>query len=217
MGRADAGWPARADRAVSGGPRAAGGQRWRLERLAPALGGDEAWLGEPIAPLTEAEGTAALVERYLHAFGPATEADVKWWLGSTLRLVRQALADLGAVDVGCGYLLPEDLEPVPSVEPWVALLGPLDPTTMGWQERDWYLGPHRPQLFDTAGNAGPTAWVDGRIAGGWRQSNSGEVQLELLEDVGTETRAALEAEAARLTDWFAGVRVLLRFPSPLWS
>ena len=31
----------------------------------------------------------------------------------------------------------------PRSAPWVALLPPLDPTTMGWNERDWYLGPHK--------------------------------------------------------------------------
>jgi hypothetical protein len=136
---------------------------------------------------------------------------VKWWLGSTLGLVRRALADLGAVDSGCGHLLPDDLEPVGPVDPWVALLGPLDPTTMGWQEREWYLGPHRARLFDTAGNAGPTTWVDGRIVGGWRQDESGEVVLGLLEDVGVEALAALEARAAQLTEWLAGDRVVPRF------
>jgi hypothetical protein len=37
---------------------------------------------------------------------------------------------------------------------------------MGWKDRGWYLGPHRAALFDGAGNAGPTMWVEGRIVGG---------------------------------------------------
>jgi hypothetical protein len=148
-----------------------------------------------------------------------TAADIKWWLGSTVARVRAALADLGAVEVDLdgqtGYLLPDDLEPVEPVEPWAALLPPLDPTTMGWSERDWYLGPHRAQLFDASGNAGPTLWWDGRIVGGWRQTEAGEVYIQLLEDVGADGERALEGEAARLTDWLGGTRVLPRFPSPL--
>ena len=101
------------------------------------------------------------------------------------------------------------------MEPWAALLPSLDPTTMGWYERDWYLGPHREQLFDTSGNAGPTAWWDGRIVGGWRQADDGEVVLQMLEDVGSEGLLALEQEAVRLTAWLGGTRVLPRFPSPL--
>ena len=86
---------------------------------------------------------------------------------------------------------------------------------MGWFERDWYLGPYKAQLFDTNGNAGPTAWWDGRIVGGWRQHETGEVDLQLLEDVGKAGRRALEDEATRLTEWLGGTRVVARFPSPL--
>jgi hypothetical protein len=87
---------------------------------------------------------------------------------------------------------------------------------MGWYERDWYLGPHRQQLFDASGNAGPTVWWDGRVIGGWRQAEDGAVVLQLLEDVGTDGVAAVEREAARLTSWLGGTRVLPRFPSPLF-
>ena len=197
--------------------RASNAGGWSTSR--PRWASMESWLGEEIAPRTEAEGVAGLVERWLHVFGPGTTADIKWWLGCTVALVRRALADLRAVEVDLdgqtGYLLPDDLEAIPSVEPWAALLPPLDPTTMGWIERDWYLGPYKPQLFDTTGNAGPTAWWDGRIVGGWRQSDTGEVVLLLLEDIGSEGLRALEHEATRLTEWFGGTRVLPRFPSPL--
>jgi hypothetical protein len=190
---------------------------WTTSRPRWALMED--WLGEPLEPMPEAAGLAELIRRWLCAFGPGTEADVKWWLGSTLTAVRRALVELEAVEVDLegrtGYLLPDDLDEPDAVEPWVALLPPLDPTAMGWAERDWYLGPYRAQVFDTAGNAGPTVWCDGRIVGGWRQTDTGEVELQLLEDVGREARQALELEAARLTDWLGGTKVLPRFPSPL--
>ena len=48
------------------------------------------------------------------------------------------------------------------------------------------------RLFDSAGNAGPTIWVDGRIVGGWAQRRDGEIAPHLLEDVGKETRHAIE-------------------------
>lgn len=86
---------------------------------------------------------------------------------------------------------------------------------MGWSERDWYLGPYRKQLFDSVGNAGPTAWWDGRIVGTWWQDDSGAVSLHLLEDIGAEGTAALEKEADRLGAWVAGVRIMARFPTPL--
>jgi hypothetical protein len=190
---------------------------WMTSR--PRWASMKSWLGEEIAPLPESEGVARLVEQWLRVFGPGTVADIKWWLGSTVTVVRRALSELHAVEVELngqtGYLLPDDLEPTDSVVPWAALLPPLDPTTMGWIERDWYLGPYKAQLVDSTGNAGPTLWWDGRIVGGWRQSDSGEVVLQMLEDVGAEALRALRREAVRLTQWFGGTRVLPRFPSPL--
>ena len=197
--------------------RATNNGQWFSSR--PRWASMKSWLGEELAPIPEAEAVARLVGRWLRVFGPGTAADIKWWLGSTVAAVRRALADLHAVEVDLdgqiGYLLPDDVESTDPVEPWAALLPPLDPTTMGWFERDWYLGAYRAELFDTSGNAGPTAWRDARIVGGWAQTDNGDVVLQLLEDVGAEGLAALEREAARLTEWLRGTRVLPRFPSPL--
>lgn len=197
--------------------RASNDGGWTISR--PRWTSTVSWLGEELAPPTQAEGVAGLVERWLRAFGPGTAADVKWWLGSTITAVRRALAEIGAVAVDLdgevGYVLADDLEATDPVEPWAALLPALDPTTMGWTGRDWYLGTHKPQLFDSTGNAGPTVWWDGRIVGGWRQHDTGEVELQLLEDIGVGALRGVETEAARLTEWFAGTRVLPRFPSPL--
>jgi hypothetical protein len=190
---------------------------WSVSR--PRWAAMASWLGEPIELLPPEEGMAGLVRAWLLAFGPGTAADLKWWLGSTAAAVRRALSDVGAVEVELdgrtGYLLPDDLDPTDPVPPWAVLLPPLDPTTMGWTDREWYLGPYKAQLFDTSGNAGPTVWWDGRIVGGWRQHASGEVELQLLEDAGADARHEIEREAGRLTEWFAGRRVLPRFPSPL--
>ena len=174
------------------------------------------WAGEPSRP---ADCEAGLVRRWLATFGPAAVDDIKWWLGTTLTAVRQALAAIGAVEVDLhgnpGYALPDDLEDEPDVPPWGALLPGLDATTMGWYQRDWYLGDHRSQVFDGNGNAGPTVWWDGRVVGGWYQDGAARVQLQLLEDPGRDARRALQQRAGELTGWLDGVRINPRFPSPL--
>jgi hypothetical protein len=190
---------------------------WTTSR--PRWASASAWLGAAGDP-TAAEAARALVIRaWLHAFGPATVNDVKWWFGNTLTWARDGLRDVGAVEVEVhgtrGVALPDDLEPESDVGPWCALLPCLDVTTMGWQDRDWYLGEHRGQVFDTNGNAGPTAWCNGRVVGGWRQDAEGRVVLQLLEDVGAKASKALARKADELTDWLGGVRINPRFPSPL--
>lgn len=177
------------------------------------------WLPGGMPELPARAARAGLVRAWLAAFGPGTVADLRWWTGWTAASVRQALADVGPVEValdgGTGLVLPGDDAPVPPPEPWVALLPALDPTPMGWYGRDWYLGPHAPALFDRSGNVGPTVWCDGRVVGGWAQRPDGEVVYRLLEDIGSQASAAVDAEAAALGKWVGPVRVVPRFRTPL--
>jgi Winged helix DNA-binding domain len=196
------------------GPNSSG---WTTSR--PRWVNVDDWLAGPVVPKHVDTARAALVRDWLRSFGPATAADVKWWFGATMTATRQALAAAGAVEVDLhgtpGFALPDDLEREPEPEPWAALLPGLDVTTMGWVERAWYLGAHRSQVFDTNGNAGPTAWWNGRVVGGWRQDAEARVELQLLGDVGADGRKALSRKAEALTDWLAGTRISPRFPSPL--
>lgn len=198
--------------------RAANAGHWRLNKPAWTTTGH--WLGEEPAPLPEAEGYAALVARWLATFGPGTEADVVWWLGATKTVVRRALADVGAEQValddgGTGWVLPGDTEAPGDVAPWAALLPTLDPTVMGWKERGFYLDAgDAPYLFDSNGNAGNTAWWDGRIVGCWVQDDAARVHLVLREDVPAAGRKALAEEAERLTAWLDGTRITNVYASP---
>ncbi|MBO9523326.1 MAG: AlkZ family DNA glycosylase [Nocardioidaceae bacterium] len=190
---------------------------WKTSR--PLWTAVEDWLPDTAGPLPEAEGYAALVRSWLHSFGPGTEADLVWWLGATKAAVRRALADVGAVEVGLedgtGFVLADDLDDVPAPEPWAALLPALDPTTMGWKERGFYLGPHAEALFDRNGNGGPTAWWDGRIVGGWRQHPNGTVVVVPAEPLPKRAATALAEEADRLTAWLDGDVVKSIYQSPL--
>lgn len=179
----------------------------------------ESWLDGGIAAIPANEARAELARRWLRAFGPAPLADLKWWTGWTAGQVKKALAVVGPVEVDvdgvAGIVLADDLEPVPEPEPTARLLPALDPTPMGWVERDWYLGTHQQPLFDRTGNIGPTVWWDGRIVGGWIQRADGEIAYRTLEDVGADAEAAIGAEAARLQQWLGPVRAVPKFRTPL--
>lgn len=183
---------------------------WRTSRPRWTLA--EQWLGGPVTKDAPEAGYRELVRRWLDRFGPGTEDDIVWWLGATKAVVRRALADLDAVEVslsdGIGYLLPDDVDDVPEPEPWAALLPVLDPTTMGWKQRDFYLDPEdRPYLFDTNGNGGTTAWWCGRVVGCWVQDPDGVVQVVPRGDPGSEALESLRVEAERLTCWLNGEKV----------
>jgi hypothetical protein len=178
------------------------------------------WLPGGIEELSTEDAAVALVRRWLAAYGPGTMADLRWWTGWTMGLLKRALARIETVEValdggGTGVVLAGDDEPVAAPAPAPALLPALDPTAMAWKERDWYLGEHRDALFDRSGNIGPTAWWGGRIVGGWAQRKDGEVVVRLLADAGAEAAAAIEAEAQRLRAWLGDMRVTPRFRTPL--
>ena len=136
-------------------------------------------------------------------------------MGWTLGLTRRALEGCGAVPVtladGPGWLAADD-DPVDEAEPWVALLPSLDPATMGWKQRSWYLPDAAAEAFDSVGNGGPTIWVDGRIVGAWAQDKQGEVHLHYFEQVAAVRRREVDARVADLKAMVGDTRFAVRFP-----
>ena len=191
---------------------------WRITR--PLWTRTDDWLGAPVDRCEESVGYAELVASYLRSFGPVTERDLLWWFGATKGTMRHALSDLHAVQVRLerdqtGWVLPDDVDPEPPVEPWAALLPALDPTALGWKERDFYLAPDfYSAIFDWSGNCG-TTWWDGKIVGAYVQDDAGRVELIVPSDPGPAGRTALQAEAKRLADWFDGEKVTSLYKCPL--
>jgi Winged helix DNA-binding domain len=179
----------------------------------------DSWFPNGLPELPTEAARVELVRRWLASYGPAMVADIKWWTGWTLGETRKALAELPTAEVdldgAAGVVLADDVEPEPPVAPVAVFLPALDPSVMGWSERDWYLGAHREVLFDRNGNAGPTVWWDGRVVGGWAVRADATVAFRLLERVGREARVAVEDAAGRLEAWLDGTRFTPRFRTPL--
>ncbi|MER5274295.1 winged helix DNA-binding domain-containing protein [Streptomyces sp. NPDC002809] len=180
------------------------------------------WTASTPRPSQETDrAQAELALHWLRSYGPASEADLKWWTGWGLGQVRKALTTAGAEEVrldsgATAWVAPQDYEPDPEPEPWAALLPALDPSAMGWADRGFHLpAEHRAALFDRSGNVGPTVWWNGRIVGGWALRADGEPVWRLLTDAGRDASAAIEAEASRLAGWVGEARITPRFRTPL--
>ncbi len=193
----------------------------------------DSWLPEDAPRIIGADPAPAAVElarRYLRAFGPVTTEDLKWWAGWTLGLTRKALAGAGAVAVELdggttGWLAPDDpdLDALTgsrefSTEPWIAVLPGLDPTTMGWKQRGFYLPEaalaKTDGVFDPYGNAGGSIWVDGAVAGGWVQASDGSLPVIWYTDLPAARRRQVLARLEELRDWLGEYRFKVRFPAP---
>ena len=183
----------------------------------------DTWLPGGVGVMEERGAACALADRYLRRFGPVTTADLKWWAGWTVGLTKQALTDCGAEpvqvetapgEVEPGWVAAGDEGPVDPSGTWSALLPGLDPTSMGWKQRGWYLPEACAGVFDRNGNAGPTIWVDGRVVGAWMQTPTGEIRTEYGVDVPAAARAAVDEEAQRLLGAVGETRFTVRFLSP---
>lgn len=195
--------------------RPMGGWRGNRNQWWPA----DDWIPDGLGGLEVESARVELIRRWLRTFGPAPIADLAWWTGWTLGQVRTALKSVDTVEVDTdgapGLVLADDLDITIEPDPSAALLPALDPTPMGWSQRDWFLGQHRAQLFDRSGNIGPTIFWQGRVVGGWAQRPDGEIRLRLLEDIGAIESAAVETRAAELAEWLGPLRVIPSFRTPL--
>jgi hypothetical protein len=176
------------------------------------------WLPDAaLESVSSEEAQTWLVRRYLSAFGPVTFEDVQWWTGFSKGKAKEALRSLGTelltVSVeGLGdeyFVLGDESQRLtnhgPTDEPYVSLLPGLDPYIMGYRDRRRFLGEeHRAKVFDRAGNAVPTVWVNGRVVGAWGQQQNGKVVQGLFERIGTQAQAILTEEARRLEVFLAG-------------
>ncbi len=173
------------------------------------------------SPLPEPEEAwARLVQRWLERFGPGTELDLVWWLGGTTKIARDALRRVGATEVDLdggqvGWVAAGDEDDVPDPGRWAALLPVLDPSTMGHKQRAFYTNGHDADLYDSRGNGGTTAWVDGRMVGSWSTTDDGLIRLHLLDDVDPEALALLEERAGALEAFIGGRKVTGVYSSPL--
>ena len=173
--------------------------------------------------LDRAGSRAALVAAYLDRFGPASEADVAWWTGWSLRDTRAAVTGSGAESrdrlwwaAGDG---PEDAPDAGAGAPEVATLLPaLDPTPMGWKERDWFLPAEdevRRPFYDPYGNIGPTVWWAGEVVGGWAVRADGTIATRLVTDRGRAAERAVATAVEALQPRLGGTVVVPSFRTPL--
>jgi hypothetical protein len=189
---------------------------WRSSLYEYAVLSD--WLPDiDLKSVTQGEARAWLARRYLAAFGPVTRDDVQWWIGLTKGETQEALnaiapevAEVAIEELDDAHLmLVNDAERLrdfaPPSTPYVFLLPSLDPYIMGYSDRRRFLASeHRKKVFDRAGNAVPSVWVDGRVVGVWGQRRDGQVFYELFEPVGDVEQTLLAQEVCRLEDFLEG-------------
>ncbi|HYD51022.1 MAG TPA: winged helix DNA-binding domain-containing protein [Gemmatimonadaceae bacterium] len=132
----------------------------------------ERWLGRAVA--TEGGDAAALVRRYLAAFGPTTVADAQCWTGlgglrATVDAMRDELVVLRDERGRELFDLPEAPRPPEDVPAPVRFLPEFDNAILGHDDRSRIVDEeHRPRLVTKNLQVPATVLVDGRVWGSWR-------------------------------------------------
>lgn len=158
----------------------------------------EDWLA---APLREPD-PAAIVRRYLRAFGPATAADVGAWSGLTgMATLLKGMADLvqhtgpdgkPLFDVADGLVADGDT-PAP-----VRLLGVYDNVWLSHAARDRVTEPEkRKRWMGTNGGLSNTVFVDGMLEGLWRVEDGRPRVVALFRDLTRAEQRELDEELER--------------------
>lgn len=168
------------------------------------------------APADGDAATAALILRFLHAYGPATPAWFARWVGCPIGWARDRFAALGdriapvTFEGADAWVVADDLDVVDDAARdravdgrRVHLLPYFDAFGIGTFPRE-RLFPGR--AWDRAlagGQAGnyPLLLIDGEVAGVWHQRRSGrwlDITVEPLGRPSSDRRRDLEAEVERL-------------------
>ena len=170
----------------------------------PVAGRDQAfvlardWLGAPPPAVSREAALGELARRYLAGHAPAADHDLARWAGIGLRDARLGLSLCGAVQRADGLAeLPASPRAAAAALPPPRLLGAFDPLLLGWASRDPITGPHR-HIVTVNGLFRPFALAGGRAVATWTITG-GQVVLAPFAELGTETRSALESDAADVT------------------
>jgi hypothetical protein len=182
----------------------------------------DSWWPEGLTPVNPDQARRDLAQRWLERFGPARVEDLQWWTGWNAKTTRRALQQVPTEEVDLhgqlGIALAdtdEELDDQEPIEPVAALLPTLDPTPMGWKDRRWFLGIDPAEVFDRAGNIGPTIWWDGEIVGSWAITPNGDLRWKVIADRGGQALGAIEHAASQLHARLDGAVITPAIRTPL--
>ncbi|MYR95315.1 MULTISPECIES: winged helix DNA-binding domain-containing protein [unclassified Streptomyces] len=179
---------------------------------APNRGRRAAYTNPGYTPLPGAEARAALVKRYLSAYGPATPAHFARWLAAPKRWAEELFASLAAAgsieevafeDAGPAWVVAGDTDFPADPVRGVRLLPYFDAFAIASQPRERLFPARAYERALAGGQAGnyPVLLVDGTVAGVWHQRRSGKriaVTVEPLEPLPARRLRALEDEVERV-------------------
>jgi hypothetical protein len=155
-------------------------------------------LPEPFEPLDRETATREVARRYVTRYGPATRGDLAKWFGHPSPAQAGRWFGDDVVETEFGWALASDVAAIEAAAPSgaVRLLPAFDQYVVA-APRDERACAAPERVYRPGGWFSPVLLVDGVMAGVWSLDDS-VVTIEPFAPLSAETRAAAEAEAARL-------------------
>lgn len=169
----------------------------------------EHWL---VRSVDKEPNLAAMIQRYLAAFGPASVLDVQTWSGltrlaSTLDAMRHELAVFVDDNGRELFDLPEAPRPPGATPAPIRYLAEYDNTILSYADTTRIVSvEHRKRLMTNNGIVHGTFLVDGFVRGSWkikREKGRATLVVTPFAPLSSDDRKALEAEGARLLQFAA--------------
>lgn len=168
------------------------------------------WL--PDDGLRPADAGAELARRYVAAYGPATQADFRWWSGLPAAEARRSMQAISSeltevtVEDKSMWMTADAARRIDSVltEPKDALrvLGPFDPYLLGYAKRDLEVPDHLLKRINAGGGMiRSCVLIDGRLVGTWdrkRRARGLSVTVTAFESLSDNAMLRLESEFAEI-------------------
>jgi Winged helix DNA-binding domain len=166
-------------------------------------------------PISPAHAQAALLQKYLRAYGPATLVDFAHWSGIPMREVRplrarldSTLAELEVDKKNC-LILREDanvLNETPPHQICIRLLPLFDTYLLAHRHKDHLLAAEQyKRVYRNQGWISSVVLIDGGIAGVWSyelQRRKLILSIEPFGKISKVERSGMEREAALLASFF---------------
>lgn len=141
---------------------------------------------------SEEDGAAIIAGRFFSTYGPASEQDLRRWLGVEARVSRSAVGravaqgsiftvrtEMGDMYVGSGNEA-ESLAVIARV--W--LLGRFDATVLAYQDKTWVVDEAwKRKIWTNNADVRPVVLVEGRAVGIWKwraEKEGGVIRIELF-------------------------------------
>ncbi len=168
----------------------------------------ERWIGRPLpSSSSPSSSAAALLRRYLAAFGPATARDAQTWSGlpglaETMKALRPELVELMGEDGRALFDLPDAPRPGGDVAAPARFLPEYDNLVLGHADRTRVVPEaYKPGIYLSALRVRATFLVDGFVRGAWKIERTRKLATLVMEPFAALSKketAPLAAEAERL-------------------